>query len=87
MNGEDLGLVAQVVGDVDLVEPRVVRCEVDELKGAVRGVDVHPTVQLPQDDGRWREADRVAADGDVLALLHLRRWEHLHCRIPGWCCE
>ena len=68
MNAEDLSLVAQGVGDIDLVETGVVGCEVDQCKGAVGGVDIYPTVQLSENDSRWGEADRAAAHGDVLAL-------------------
>lgn len=87
VDGEDLGLVTQVVGDVHLVQARVAEREVDQLKSTVRRVELGAVAQFLQNHCRRGEADRTAADGDVLALLHLGRWEHKNRRVSRRCCN
>lgn len=80
---EHSDLVAQTVGHIDLVEPRVCGVHPDQEEGPGGGGTFQAGVQLLQDHGgRWN-ADRLAADGDVLSLRDHRRWEDMDSGVPG----
>lgn len=81
---EHSNLVAQAVGDVDLVKPGVRGCHTHQDKGAGGGGALHATGQLLQDHSGCREADGLAADGDVLSLRDDRRWMDEDGGVPGW---
>lgn len=80
---EHSNLVAQAVGDVDLVKPGVCSRHSHQDKGAGGGGALHTTGQLLQDHSCCWEADGLAADGDVLSLRDDRRWKNEDGGVPG----
>lgn len=60
--------IAQVVGDVDQVEPCVLMCEVEQVKDAIRRLQWLSVVLSEQGEGCWRKAvESCARDGHILA--------------------
>lgn len=80
-------LVAQLVGHVDLVRPRVAGCHPAQQEGAVGGAQPRPLrlfpPYLPQVGSRGGPAHRPDQNCHILALLHLPGWQHLYHCLPG----
>ncbi len=84
-NTENFSLVAQVIGDVDLIKACVVSSEVDQQEYTIKRVDIFLAIQFAEDHCRRREAHGVTTNGDILPFLNICGWKDPHGCIPGWC--